>query len=304
MDISVIYVNYKTSGLIKDSIRSVKKLTHGVSCELIVVDNYSEDNSLSVIEEEHPDIIGIQSMENLGFGRANNLGIEIAKGKYIFFLNPDTLLKNNAIKILYDYLETNPEVGACGGNLYDEKGYPTNSYSLSFPSITHEFLSIFYIPAYSLWHMRSRYFNHTGKPMEVASVIGADMMVRRDVLEETGAFDPAFFLNYEETELCYRIRKARHKIMSVPAAEIIHFEGRAGYIKQSRLFFLYEGQYIYFYKKNGWKAARRMYRVTQFKNNLRIFQFHILISKHKIAYWRMKRETNREAYDSFKKNNQ
>lgn len=303
MDVSIIYVNYKTNALIRDSIRSVKEHTTGIDYEIIVVDNQSGDNSLKLIQAEHPQVITIQSPENVGFGRANNLAIEVAKGKCVFFLNPDTLLRNNAICILFNFLQSRNDVGACGGNLYDEEGKPASSFSRRFPSIRQEFLSLFYLSAISLRNRRSTYFNYSSIPLSVASIIGADLMVKKEVLGKTGVFDSAFFLNYEETELCYRIHKAGYKIMSVPSAEIIHFEGRASYIKQSRLFFLYEGQYIYFYKRDGWKGARNMYRVTQWKNNLRIVQFHVLRNKRKIEYWKMKRETNIQAFEAFKKNN-
>lgn len=98
---------------------------------------------------------------------------------------------------------------------------------------------------------RSLFFNHEGKPIKVASVTGADLMVRRSVLSSIGRFDADFFMNYEETELCLRIHRSGWDIYSVPSAQITHLEGRASYIKQSRLYFLYEGQYIYFRKVYG-----------------------------------------------------
>lgn len=97
MDVSIIYVNYRTSRLLIDSINSVKEKTQGILYEIIIVDNNSGDGSLAKIQEIHPDVITIQSEKNVGFGRANNLGLKKADGKYIFFLNPDTLLRNNAI---------------------------------------------------------------------------------------------------------------------------------------------------------------------------------------------------------------
>lgn len=301
MNVSVIYVNYKTSELIKDSIRSVMRHTVGINYEIIVVDNHSEDDSIDSIQKEFPEVITIVAPDNLGFGRANNLGIDKAQGECVFFLNPDTLLRNNAISLLYHFLMSHEEVGACGGNLFDETGQPTTSFSLQFPSISELYFSIFYLSVHTFKQPRSLYFNHTGGPLEVASIIGADLMVKKSVLDKTGAFDPDFFLNYEETELCYRIHKAGYRIVSVPEAEIIHFEGRSNYIKQSRLFFLYEGQYIYFYKKGGFKTAKKVYRLTQLKNRIRILQFHILYNKRKIEYWKMKSETNLRAFESFKK---
>lgn len=294
MNVSIIYVNYKTCGLILDSIRTVKEQTKGVTYEIIVVDNHSEDDSERTIREQYPEVIYIASDSNLGFGKANNLGIEAAKGECIFFLNPDTLLINNAISIMYNYLQAHDDVGACGGNLYDEKGIPTTSFCRVFPSYTQEFLSIFYLP------YRTGYFNHTDDPQEVASITGADLMVKRNIIDQTKGFDPAFFMNYEETEWCYRIWKKGYKIVSLPDAKITHLEGRASYIKQSRLFYLYEGQYIYFYKKDGIKGARRIFLISQLKNNMRLLLFYVLWNKRKRDYWKMKKETNRQAYEQFK----
>jgi GT2 family glycosyltransferase len=301
-DVSIIYVNYKTGQLILDSIRTVKKQTQGICYEMIVVDNQSGDDSLSLIKEAYPEVIGIQAPANLGFGRACNLGVEMAQGKCLLFLNPDTLLMNNAIAVLYRHLQSSPKIGACGGNLYDENGKPANSFGRKFPSYRQALLSIFYLPALNLKASKSHYFNFTNKPLEVAVISGADLMVKKSVVDETGAFDPDFFMNSEDAEWCYRIKKAGYKIVSVPDAKIIHLEGRAPYISQSRLSLVYEGDFIYFDKINGKGGAKKIYRLTQLKNNLRIFQFTLLRNKQKMIYWKMKSRTNKAAFLLFEKN--
>ncbi|GAB6394444.1 MAG: glycosyltransferase family 2 protein [Bacteroidales bacterium] len=300
MDVSIIYVNYKTCELILNSIRSVKERTEGISYEMIVVDNASEDNSLSIIKESYPEVVCIQSQENVGFGRANNRGIAIAQGECILFLNPDTLLMNNAIAILYRFLQSSGQTGACGGNLYDENKRPTHSFSRQVLSFRQELASIFYLPALCLKAPRSQFFNYTEKPLEVASIIGADLMVKKKALEKAGVFDTAFFLNMEETELCYRIQQAGFKIMSVPAAKIIHLEGRAPYISQSRLYYLYQGVLVFFHKKYGKSGARTIYWCIQLKNNIRIIQFTVLAYRKKIIYWKIKKQTAKDAFQALK----
>ena len=301
MDVSIIYVNYKTSDLILNSIKSVKEKTKGIFYELIVVDNDSQDNSLELIKNRYPEVICIQSGENLGFGKANNLGLEKAKGDFVFFLNPDTLLKNDAISILYNFLVRNPNVGACGGNLFDEKNNPTTSFGRVYPSFCRGILSIFYIPPLFVRYPKSIFFNYEKNPINVAFIIGADLMIRRSVISSVGGFEPEFFMNYEETELCKRIRGSGFDIYSIPSAEIIHLEGRASYIKQSRLFFLYEGQYIYFRKVYGYKGALLIFYISQLKNYIRIFQFFMLYNKKKRLYWKMKLETNKHVWVLFNK---
>lgn len=300
MDVSIIYVNYKTSSLIINSIESVKKRTTDIQYEIIVVDNASENHSLEIIQEAYPDVICIQANENLGFGRANNLGISQAKGDYIFFLNPDTVLINNAIKELFSFIKTSKKIGACGGNLYDENNIPTTSFSRYYPSFLWELLSIFYISPIHFIYPASSYFNKENKPIAVASIIGADLMIKRSVLDEVGYFSPEFFMNYEETELCHRIHKAKYKIYSVPSAHITHLEGRASYIKQSRLYYLYEGQYIYFKKTYGIGGCRLIFAITQIKNYFRYILFLLFNHREKRSYWRMKLETNRNVWNSKK----
>jgi len=107
-------------------------------------------------------------------------------------------------------------------------------------------------------------------------------------------------MNYEETELCLRIHRSGWDIYSVPSAQITHLEGRASYIKQSRLYFLYEGQYIYFRKVYGIFGCRLIFAITQLKSYIRIFQFLLLGNRKRRAYWKMKLETNMEVWNSEK----
>lgn len=295
--VSIIYVNYKTGELILDSIRSVKEQSRDISFEIIVVDNCSGDGSAERIKEGCPEATLIQAPQNLGFGRANNLGIEAAKGEVVFFLNPDTLLTNNAIKILYDYLKGHKKVGACGGNLVDMNFSPVNSYGRRFPSLWEEFLSIFYLKPL-LWHnSRSASYNYTGKPMGVASIVGAGLMVKRSVLDQVGYFSPDFFMNFEETELCLRIKKAGYLVMSVPEARIIHLEGQSSYINASRMQRYFEGQYVFFGKRYGPRGVKLLYALIALKCGLRQWQFRILCSSARREYWKVKGETNRRVFN-------
>ncbi|MDH6358706.1 glycosyltransferase family 2 protein [Parabacteroides sp. PF5-9] len=296
MDVSIIYVNYKTSRLIIDSIESVKKHTDGITYEIIVVDNHSQDDSFVEISQSHPDVIYISSPENLGFGRANNLGIERAQGECLFFLNPDTLLQNNAIHLLYDFITSNEKVGACGGNLVDTEMQPTSSFGRLFPSLFQEFISIFNLRPVFLKHTKSTYYNFTGKKLSVASIVGADLMVRKEVLAVTGGFDPDFFMNFEETELCYRIKKAGYDIVSVPNAQIIHFEGKSSYVSSSRKQLFYNGKYIYFKKVYGSGSLFWLYFFELLKCYSRKILFSLFMNKEKRAYWTEHFVINKNAF--------
>lgn len=222
MDVSVIFVNYKTVSLLIDAIDSLIDKTTGVIYEIIVVDNASGDNSKNLLSEKYKNkIIYIELPENIGFGRANNEGMKIAVGKHLFLLNPDTILQNNAIKILSDYLDSNEQIGVVGGNLFNEDGTPQASYSNSYPSLKSEINKFFCFT----YFFRNNSFNTTDIPKFVKTVYGAAFMVKKTVIEKTGGFDSRFFMYAEEDELCYRINKFGYKIMNVPQCRITHLDG-------------------------------------------------------------------------------
>ena len=225
MDVSVIIVNYKTVPLILNCLESLRVKTAGITYEVIVVDNNSGDDFQVRIQEHFPDVLCLPLPENVGFGRANNEGLRIAKGRNILFLNPDTVLLNNAVKILSDYLDAHPMVGACGGNLYDEEMNPAHSYRMYLPSLFWE-VNIFLhgFPEKVVWG-RNAQFNHTDSPLKVGFVTGADMMVPYRVLKLTGSFSPKFFMYYEETDLQYRMQQKGWKRRVISGPKILHLEG-------------------------------------------------------------------------------
>lgn len=250
MDVSIIIVNYNTKELTAQTINSVYKMTRGISFEIILVDNASIDGSKDYFQTDNH-INYIYSEENLGFGRANNLGLSIAKGRNILFLNPDTVLINNAIKILSDYIDQHNNVGACGGNLYNEDMKPALSYKRIFPGIIEELNNLlFHIPEKLLYY-KTWFHNNTDTPLAVAYICGADLMIRKEILDEVGAFSPDFFMYYEETDLCFRISKANYKIISIPSAKIQHLEGKSfkSSIDEKRIKVSENGRDI-FYKRN------------------------------------------------------
>lgn len=221
MDVSIIIVSYNSYRMTSDCISSIIEKTSGISYEIIVVDNASSDCSRTEFEKDGR-IKYIFNEENIGFGRANNKGVKIACGRHILFLNNDTLLRNNAVRILSDFLDSHPDVGACGGNLYDRDGHPMHSFFRYLPSVFEEIdILLGGIPGRLLFG-RNQEFNYSGKPLEVGHITGADLMVKKTVLDETGCFDPSFFMYYEDTELCYRISRAGYGIVSVPEASITH----------------------------------------------------------------------------------
>lgn len=224
MDVSVIIVNYNTCRMTAECIESVRQKTFGISYEIILVDNGSTDGSKEFFEQ-FEGIKYIYSDENLGFGRANNLGAKQASGDCLFLLNSDTLLINNAIKILYDYISTHPMAGVIGGNLYDRDGRPNLSFKRHLPGI---FDSLNEMTSNRLGKMiwgKNQFFNHSKVPLKVGYIQGADFMLSKWLFDSLGGFLEDYFMYYEETDLCCRIDRSGYKCFNVPEAKIYHFDG-------------------------------------------------------------------------------
>ena len=258
MDVSVIIVSYNTERLLRDCLLSVREQTSGVEYEVIVVDNASGDGSVEMVRNEFSEVRVLALPENVGFGCANNEGIKVARGRNVFLLNPDTLLVNNAVKILSDFLDTHVEVAICGGNLYGKEMQPIHSYLGHIYSLYTE-VDALLGGSLSKWRYgRSVSFNYTGKPLDVGYITGADMMVKRDVLERCGLFDPDFFMYFEETELTYRVRKVGLRVVNVPEARIVHLEGQSFQFKERREEMFLTSRKIYYEKIYRARWKRRL----------------------------------------------
>lgn len=287
MNVSVIIVNYNTSALIKNLLDSLYKKTEGVSFEVIIVDNNPTEQCAIDLKDYLDNITYLPLKENVGFGRANNEGLKVAKGRNVFFLNPDTLLVNNAIKILSDYLDAHAIVGACGGNLYDVSMTPMHSFVRTLPSPLWDIDSILGGLIFKVLYGRNTQHNFTSKPLKVGYVTGADMMVKRSVLDKVGAFDKDFFMYYEETELSYRINKAGFDIISVPEANIIHLEGQSFTVKEERIKMIVRSQRIYDRKTISSKVYARICEFIRIINcRSKILMFSLIRNKTKVLFWR------------------
>ncbi len=250
MDVSIIIVNYNTKKITSECIDSIVEKTVGLDYEIILVDNASTDGSKDLFANDYR-VKYLYQNENLGFGRANNLGLKYAKGRNIFFLNPDTILVNNAVKFLSFFLDGNSEVGACGGNLYDAEMKAALSFKRIYPGIADEINNLFFHIPEKLFFGKSWYHNFSSNIINTAHISGADLMIKKTVLDKIGAFSPDFFMYYEETDLCYRIHKAGYKLISLPQVKIQHLEGKSfqSSVNLKRLQLSENGRMI-FYKRN------------------------------------------------------
>lgn len=227
VDVSIIIVNYHTKSLVCDCIKSVKKYTEGVRYEIIVVDNASENIS----ELEADGVRIIQLDKNLGFGGANNKAVEISNGKKLFFLNPDTVLLNNSVKILSDAIEGFPDCGVCGGNLYDVDLKPAHSYYYCTMSL--KYVGRCAAKSLSKLYDISNQHNFGETPKTVDYITGADLMITKDLFEKIGGYNSDIFMYYEDVDLCQKVRALGKKCYSIPQAHIQHLEGQSFHPSQT-----------------------------------------------------------------------
>jgi len=246
IDISVIVVNWNTKDLLKNCLCSVYQTVNNLNLEIIVVDNASSDGSVEMLKLDFPQVIRLVNQQNRGFGAANNQGFAVMKGEYALLLNTDTVLTTNAVAKLWEFMEAHPEAAIVGGQLLNADESRQNSIA-SFPTlltlVTNESLLEYLMPR----RFPSKRYEHKG-PIEVDSVIGACMMIRKKALDEIGVFDERYFFFFEETDLAYAIRRSGWKIFHIPDAYIYHLQGQSiGHNVQSRIEF-YRSRYQFLRK--------------------------------------------------------
>jgi GT2 family glycosyltransferase len=250
MDLSVIVVNWNTKALLLQCLESVFERTKEIEREVLVVDNGSSDGSGPAARERFPQIKLIENEENVGFAKANNQAILRSKGDYLLLLNPDTRINEGAIERLLFFMKAHPDAGLAGAQLLNPDGTKQNSIA-NFPSLATELLNKSLLRRLfpEKFPGKERAY---AEPIEVDSVIGACMMVRKEAVEAVGSLDEGYFLFLEETDWCYRLKKAGWKIYHVPQAEIYHFQGKSAEKDKKRAKVeYYRSRYYYFRNNKG-----------------------------------------------------
>lgn len=228
MDLSIIIVNWNSSQLVRKCIGSITGQTVGLTYEIIVVDSGSFDGCGDMLARECPGVVFVQSEENIGFAKANNLGFDRSRGQSLLFLNPDTELVGPAINTLVAHHRRLPAAGALGARLLNSDGTVQTSCIQSFPTLVNQLLDCEALrrrfPLWRIWGMGSLFLAETA-PAEVEAVSGACLLVSRRVFESVGGFNPDYFMYSEDIELCYRTAKAGLKNYYVPTALVRHHGG-------------------------------------------------------------------------------
>ncbi len=268
--VSIIIISYNVRDYLAQCLHSLQELVTTIPFDVWVVDNHSTDDSISILAENYPHCHFIQNAENIGFAAANNLGIHHSQGQYLWLLNPDTLVHQNALDPLVHFLDSNPSYAACGSKLINPDGSLQPS-AFPFPTVTNE--------TYRLFHLEKLFPTHfyhvdawgSASPRDVAVNQGASLMLRRAALEQIGLLDEQFFMYTEEVDLCYRLFQAGWKNAWVPASIVTHFGGQSTRQDKTAMFLqLYQTKIQFFRKHYGENSTHTYKKVIYLAALLRI----------------------------------
>jgi GT2 family glycosyltransferase len=248
IDVSVVIVSWNVRELLRGCIESVLS-GHGPSVEVIVIDNASKDGSAEMVKGRFPEVDLVASESNLGFSRANNVGLERASGRYVFFLNPDTLLRNGTLAQMVRVLEEDRGVDMVGPRLVFPDG--TTQPQCRLPTIGQTlFHALYFHRIPFLNQLVDRQTGDAAGPsggLEVEAVSGAAMLARREVLNELRGFDDSFLYTCEDIDLCLRLRARGSRILYLADAEVVHFVGQSSAqasVRAGTMSLLSTGQYF------------------------------------------------------------
>lgn len=228
-DLSIIIVSWNVADLLRDCLRSVEANRGALDLEVIVVDSASNDDSVALVQNEFPWVMLLACAENVGFPKGNNLGLAVANGRYYLLLNPDTVVLDDALSKMMAYMRQNPEVGVLGCQLLNEDGTVQSS-KRRFPTVTTAFFESTWLETIAPSRVLARYYAQDladDAVSEVDWVMGACMLVPRQVVAEVGGLDEAYFMYSEELDWCRRIKDSGWRVVYYPEAQIIHYAGQS-----------------------------------------------------------------------------
>ena len=268
IDISIIIVNWNTRHLLAKCIHSIYETCQGIDLEIILVDNASEDGSVTMVRRSFPEIRLIENTENVGFVRANNQAIAHCQGRYAVLLNSDTELLPNSLVNALQFMDDHPKAGIAGVRLLNPDGTFQASYT-PFPTLWREFLMLSTLGRQVI---RST-FPSRGPEMEKGPqkingyLEGAFLIVRHEAVDEVGQLDESIFMYSEDVDWCYRFHKTGWQIWYLPHTPIIHYGGQSSKRRRGRMEAELYRSRVYFFKKHygrfaAWRLKAMIYSFT------------------------------------------
>lgn len=254
-NVSIIIVNYNTKKLLYDCLKSIYEYTKGISFEVIVSDNGSIDGSLEMLKNDFPQVIIIANNGNLGFGKANNIAARQAKGKYLFFLNSDTILLNNAVKLFYKKAEEKNGKTLLGSYLLNKEKEITISYGnfMTFSSFIRRMAFLYFPILLKIRHFFLKQQKEIVIEREVDFLSGADLFVSKDIFQKLNGFDEKIFMYCEDEDFCRRALQMNFLSVLITEPQIIHLEGQSSKVSKIKkrimtISFLYYARKLLFHR--------------------------------------------------------
>jgi len=229
MDVSIVILNYKQKGLVKQCIKGIELSGLSLDYEIILVDNNSDDSVLEMVRENFPHAKTLEAKKNKGMGAGNNLGMKKANGDFILILNPDIAMVPGAVEEMYKFMKNNPSAGIVGPRLINPDGSIQFSarrfYGLLTPLFRRTFLGQFSFAKKHLRYYLMQDEDHK-KRMKVDWIFGACLFIRKEFLQTVGFFDERFFLYFEDCDLCRRFWKKGYDVWYLGDVELVHYHDR------------------------------------------------------------------------------
>lgn len=273
MDLSIIIVNWNVKDLLYHCIQSLLEAGQNhpnLTTEMIVVDSASTDGSPQMVRAEFPQVRLIAGNRNLGYAGGNNVGAAAAGGRYLLLLNPDTVVKAEALRQMVDYMDAQPAVGALGPQLLWPDGSAQSS-RRRFPTLGSLFWESTLLGQWRPHQRHIRRYHMTDcpadQPQPVDWVVGAALLIRRAAWDQVGPFDETFFMYFEETDWCRRCTAAGWEIHYLPTAQMIHYEGKSSEQVIAVRTIRFQRSKIYYTRKyfgRGWATTLRLFLWTTF----------------------------------------
>jgi hypothetical protein len=231
-DISVCLVNLNTVDLLRDCLKSIFEQKGRVSVEAIVVDNASTDGSVEMVRQEFPQVKLIANKEYLGFAAGNNQAFSVAQGRYLLYLNTDTVVLAGALEAMLEFMDEHSEAGAMGCKLLNADGSLQRSCWRGFPSLQMALVDAFYLwrltPGLAWVRASEIGPEELQNTLEVDHLLGACILIRREALDQVGFLKEDYIIFLEETDLCYRMKQHGWRIYFDPKGQVIHYGQQTG----------------------------------------------------------------------------
>jgi hypothetical protein len=263
MDLSIVIVSWNTRKLLEECLASIQSNPPVGEYEVWVVDNASTDGTSSSIQQNYPQVKLINNTNNIGFANANNLAISQCTNRFILVLNPDTVIKPDALPTLIRYLDEHPRSGAVGPRVLNPDGtLQTSCYPA--PTLARQLWKLLHLDSLHAFgeYDQTRWDQKRDRHVDV--IQGACLLLRKEALDQVGLFDEDYFMYTEEVDLCYRLKKAGWELTWVPHAEVIHYGGQSTQQVAPEMFInLYQSKILYFRKNHG-RAVSLMYKLILF----------------------------------------